>query len=69
VADRDGKVLPGLVARELSPDVQRQVWDLVKAEDPALAAFLTGDVVTRLRKEMGASPVFAAETVRRARGL
>jgi len=66
--DLHSAALPGVVARDLSPDLQRKVWNRVKTTQPALAQVLgTDPFIARLRAELGASPVFSSEFVRQAK--
>lgn len=63
------RALPGVVARELSPELQRKVWNHIKNEQPALAELLSTDpFIARLRAELGASPVLSGDLVREAKG-
>lgn len=56
--------LPGVVARDLSPELQRRVWTHIKATNPAMATALSMDpFIARLRAEMGASPVLSEQLV------
>lgn len=51
-------------ARDLSPSDRRAVWEHIKHTDPDLADGLANDpVVTALRDQLGATPVFSKDLV------